>query len=285
MSPIPKFLQSAWSKAQENPGEVNANLAFYRFFELRDKEPKTDPGFRFMMNVALEGQCAHLLSRQVQQIDGLKKQGWVAGRWVQVTQSRLACGLGIPHPSNNGLLLDRVSGAPYLPGSYLKGLALDMALEERNELDGQKRLETEALIQAVFGAVPSDSQDTSKIKGCLHFFDAFPDVTSGEGKKPFQKDIVNPHYGDYYGSSGKTPPADYLAPNPSYFLTVRQGVRFGFALAARVPKTAMQFTAQDLLEKARAWLQTALQELGAGGKTRVGYGIFGPVTEESCSIP
>ncbi|MBF0529351.1 MAG: type III-B CRISPR module RAMP protein Cmr6 [Deltaproteobacteria bacterium] len=291
MSPIPKFIKDAWEKAQKNPKEVNANLAFYRFFEMdqqtetKIKESKTKRGFNFMMKIELEKQCAHLFSRQAQQIVALQAQkGWEAAQWVQVTQSRLACGLGIPHPSENGLLLDRISGAPYLAGTGLKGMTLNMARAKLEGLDNEEHKKTKALIQAIFGSDPTDSSYESACKGRVHFFDAFPDVGTINGKKPFQTDIVNPHYGGYYSTGGKTPPADYLAPVPSFFLTVRQGVRFGFALAVQATRGGAEgedlFTAKELLDTAKVWLQTALMELGAGGKTRVGYGLFGTPAEE-----
>lgn len=278
MSPIPKFARTAWDEAKKSPKEVNASLAFYRFFEPVEKEPQTKPPLDYMMTLDLQDQCAHLLDRQAKQVATLRAQGWEADHWVQVTQSRLACGLGIPHSSENGLLLDRISGAPYLAGTGLKGLALDMALEELEDIREEEREQAENIKRAVFGCDAAASPDGSSYKGCVHFFDAFPDVRSPRGKHPFQTDIVNPHYGKYYGSGGGTPPADYLAPVPSFFLTVRREVPFGFALAARSSMGAgeegMNFEARELLETARCWLQTALVQLGAGGKTRVGYGIF-----------
>lgn len=288
MSPILSFAQSAWDKAKNNHKEINASLAFYRFFELdHHGESKTKSGLDYMMKIDLEYQCAHLFSRQAQQIIALRAQGWEGAHWAQETQSRLVCGLGIPHPSENGLLLDRVSGAPYLAGTGLKGLTLDFALEElKNSQVEDEYKKTEALIRAIFGSDGSNSAVGSAHQGRVHFFDAFPDVRSDNGKKPFQTDVINPHYGKYYGSGGSTPPADYLTPVPSYFLTVRRGVPFGFALAARVSRHGqgeegvIGITAKTLLEKAKGWLQTALREMGAGGKTRVGYGTFGKPVEE-----
>jgi CRISPR-associated protein Cmr6 len=78
---------------------------------------------------------------------------------------------------------------------------------------------------------------------------------------------MTPHYGEYYRGEKRTPPADYLTPNPILFLTVER-TEFLFALAARTPK------AVPLLPRAEEWLKGGLKELGIGAKTTVGYGYF-----------
>ncbi len=104
--------------------------------------------------------------------------------------------------------------------------------------------------------------------GSLIVFDAIP-----EAKPKLEVDIMNPHYGDYYNTKGKTnpiPPADYLSPNPIFFLTIAEGYGFCFAFAPRTKEAIERGDVQtgfDLLTE-------ALQFLGAGAKTAVGYGYF-----------
>lgn len=102
---------------------------------------------------------------------------------------------------------------------------------------------------------------TTKKKGQVTFFDAYP--TQSPSLEP---DILNPHFGDYYGSKDKTkPPADYGRPIPSFFLTVAKNSRFLFAVASRD---------NDLANKATEWLKGGLTELGIGSKTSAGYGFM-----------
>ena len=130
--------------------------------------------------------------------------------------------------------------------------------------------ETKEEVNRLFG----DSKDIGA--GSLIVFDAIPLEKPG-----LEVDIMNPHYGDYYskkkmtvtlgGTERKidTPPADYLSPNPIFFLTVASGISFKFALAVRRGKG----TNNDLM-KGFELLEEALENIGAGSKTAVGYGHF-----------
>jgi CRISPR-associated protein Cmr6 len=108
---------------------------------------------------------------------------------------------------------------------------------------------------------------TTEEKGRVIFFDAYP---TDAGRLKLEPDILNPHYSDYYqkktDKQGKPiPPADYLSPVPTYFLTVAKGSPFQFVVASKN---------LDLAAKAKEWLTCALKELGVGGKTAAGYGFM-----------
>ncbi len=109
---------------------------------------------------------------------------------------------------------------------------------------------------------------TPQDQGRVVFFDAMPEslvVENKSGKKPLlELDIINPHYSDYY-RDGRSPPADYLAPIPVNFLTVRGGARFRFLLASH---------SSTLAKTARDWLKAAAQDIGMGAKTMAGYGAL-----------
>ena len=62
----------------------------------------------------------------------------------------------------------------------------------------------------------------------------------------------------------KTPPDDYLSPNPIFFLTVKDAT-FNFYLGMK-PKNKDE----QLLETAKCLLCKALKEQGIGAKTTVG---------------
>jgi CRISPR-associated protein Cmr6 len=88
---------------------------------------------------------------------------------------------------------------------------------------------------------------------------------------------MNPHYGDYYSDDkGKTPPADYLSPNPIKFLTVATGTVFAFRAVAEKK--------DDLPQKVRNAFISALTQEGVGAKTAIGYGRF-EVVEEKGNVP
>jgi CRISPR-associated protein Cmr6 len=179
---------------------------------------------------------------------------------LEVTaQWRFVSGLGMAHPSETGFAFDRVVGAPYLPGSSVKGLARAWA-EHWEEADPNTR-------GRVFGSENKDPTSPKKA-GSVIFFDAYP-----LGWPKLEMDVINVHYKDYYeGKKDRNhqpiPPADYLSPTPIFFLTVAAGSLFRFAVARR-PGTKLTD-----VDQAKAWLKEALLNLGAGAKTSVGYGHF-----------
>ena len=184
---------------------------------------------------------------------------------------RLVVGFGAEHVLETNLCLHRIYGFPIIPGSAVKGVtrawafwemvekfsvpesslkALDKLLAEGEDFT-RWRAEA-ATFYAVFG--------TTEEKGQVIFFDAYP---TDSGRLKLELDILNPHYGKYY--QGDAPPADYLTPVPTYFLTVAKGSLFQFAVASKNP---------DLAAQAKEWLTCALKELGIGGKTAAGYGFM-----------
>jgi CRISPR-associated protein Cmr6 len=168
------------------------------------------------------------------------------------TRSRLVVGLGNPNPSENGLTFHHVYGFPMIPGSAQKGLCANYVK------DFEGKTEADAICQEIFG-------DKTQ-KGKVIFLDAFPLVvknTLPEGL--LDLDIMNPHYQKYYSSQGKVAPGDYLSPNPILFLAVGSGIPFQFTLMA-------PHKDKDLVHIAGGWLKSALNTMGIGGKTQVGYG-------------
>ena len=226
----------------------------------------------------------------------LKKQGLEAGqsarldtsllrafrqRWQVVVSSqhaqvfeattdwRLIVGLGQKGPLEVGFTFHWLYGIPVIPGSALKGIARAYALlvEERDK--------SEADFKAIFGHAPKpgESQSVAQAGGAV-FFDAIPVTAPG-----LDLDVMNPHYPDYY--QGDAPPANWQSPNPIYFLALKSGVRFAFAVGWR---GEMEDDAERLLGLAVGWLQGGLQELGAGAKTSAGYGYFN-VLERAPTAP
>lgn len=194
---------------------------------------------------------AALNSRQRTAIESLKDSGWHVESFELTTDSRLIIGLGGTSVIETGMTLHPLYGFPYLPGSGLKGLARAYA---EIGCDAPK----EELLE-VFGSEDKDSRNAvNNRQGKVFFMDGLPATFP-----MFDLDIINPHYGEYY--QGDKPPADYLNPVPVTFLAVKAGEKFSFALFSRD---------KELVNKAKEWLMGGLTELGAGGKTNVGYGYF-----------
>lgn len=108
---------------------------------------------------------------------------------------------------------------------------------------------------------------TTQNQGEVVFLDALP-----LPEWSYEVDVMTPHYGDYYkDTQHKTPPADWLDPNPVTFLTIGKDSRFRFDVTGKD---------DALLSGVNGWLETALAELGAGGKTSAGYGEMLPVNGE-----
>jgi CRISPR-associated protein Cmr6 len=180
----------------------------------------------------------------------------VIARWTEMVRTqgaallnmevdyRLVVGFGAEHALETNLCLHRIYGFPIISGSAVKGVTRAWAML------GENLPEDNDLFIRIFG--------TTERQGQVIFFDAYPTEVP-----KLQLDILNPHYSRYY--QGREPPADYLTPVPTYFLTVAKPSSFQFAVASRD---------SALANKAQEWLKNALMELGIGGKTAGGYGFM-----------
>ena len=208
---------------------------------------------------------------------------------------RMVVGLGAESVHETSMALHHIYGIPYIPGSALKGIARNAAVEELcggneepvvmdallislpdiSELSEEKKRE---VIKKTKVQPKNDTIDKI-LKGWEEFeiarkvfggqtqaggvtsMDAFP-----RGEINIKPDIMNPHYPDYYGKSDPKPPADWQRPNPITFLTV-ENTTFLFCLVAKEKH-------KGLLVPAERWLKLALENQGVGAKTSVGYGYF-----------
>ncbi len=198
---------------------------------------------------------------------------------------RQIVGLGNESVYETSITLHHVHGFPYIPASAVKGIIRSWIITEVfGETDdsvkknGPAGAEARALDDEGFRAIFGDTKQVGKIK----FFDAYP-IT----KPKIDTDIMNPHFGDYYGDqTGETPPADYLTPVPVPFLTVKDtSFRFVLGIKAKennyVPEGSRLGQGIMLLDVAGRWLKKALTEHGIGAKTAVGYGLMGSASKSS----
>ncbi len=172
----------------------------------------------------------------------------------RTTAWRFVSGLGRSHPVENGFAWRHDTGAPYLPGSSLKGLARAWA-RDWESLSGE-------ILERIFGPKPEADLKV----GSVVFLDALP-------VEPvvLQADVMTPHYGPWHQNEKGAIPGDWHSPTPIPFLTVAPGQTFLFAVLPRNPSNEQDRkdceTAADLLAQ-------ALEMLGAGAKTAAGYGQF-----------
>ncbi len=191
---------------------------------------------------------------------------------------RMIVGLGGDSVYETSITLHHVYGIPYIPASALKGVTRSCWIQGAFGYDEQA--EKDALKSAEFRAVFGGPKDKDKQgrelpaqAGDMVFFDAFPLALS---ENSIEVDIMNPHYGDYYGESyddKKRPPkiwpTDTQNPVPVHFLTVAN-TSFSFAFGCR-PGIK---NAAELLENTEKYLRQALTTHGIGAKSAVGYGYM-----------
>lgn len=204
------------------------------------------------------GEPTRLTAYANQLLDLARAQGGLAFEADVAELSKFVTGIGIAHPIENGFAWHRTLGTPYLPGSGVKGLTLAYA---RDWLDiGMDEL------RAIFGTAIGDEskgqkkgEEKAEFEGAVVFFDAVP-----VAPPVLTAQILTPH------GEGSGAPKDAGPPKPLGFLAVKSG-RFLFALApARGPADLRL----QQCRKARYWLKGALQQIGAGAKTKSGYGRF-----------
>ena len=261
---LPLYHQSGCSKPAF---PFHKGLWFERFYSYRakwDTKNEANKKRKSEWIKDISGSCgdAHAITRfaerQIRLINSLNGQHYVYQLdWHFVT------GMGNPHPVENGFLWHPTLGTPYLQGSSVKGL-----LRSWMEQEGADR----TLLHRWFGSESKDPKEQVEDNqaGGLIFHDAIPT------KSPtVALDIMTPHMGDWYekGGTGKPAndhkilPADWHNPVPVSFLVTREA-SFLFAVSPRTG--AMAGEMDDVMQQ----LGLALEWLGAGSKTSVGYGAM-----------
>lgn len=201
----------------------------------------------------------------------IREMGLTSKSLRLVVDWRMVVGLGCSSVYETSMTLHHIYGAPYLPGSAIKGLVRNRVIAELfNNAEGNRK--NGALGDSgfchIFGS--SENSVTGAYRGAVRFFDAFP-----VSNPTISLDVMNPHYGPYY--SGDKPPADYHNPVPVCFLTVEEAafdVCIGINEPDNIPIENGVFSGKTPLEVAYEWVERALKEHGIGAKTSVGYGLF-----------
>ena len=191
--------------------------------------------------------------------------------------SRLAINLADGLLQNAGIVLDRLFGLPYIPGSAVKGVCRHAGLEQIANASVEQRSELLPLFARVFGTADNDysrkgelanyrklvSGLPENLKGAITFLPAYP-----IDEARVVVDLTTVHYPEYYRTGDPRAQADEK-PLPNPFPTVEAGSRFAFLLLLNGLDEDL-----SLLGRAETWLKEALTVRGLGAKTSAGYGWF-----------
>lgn len=179
---------------------------------------------------------------------------------------RWVTGMGNASIYENGITLHHVYGIPYLPGSGIKGMFRTYLVSHYFEGD-EIRAKTDPRFKAIFG-MENEKEADDGLRGRVYFFDALPTMPP-----QVTPDIMNNHYQSYY--DGKTPPGDWISPNPVMFLSIKGGT-YRFHLGAndnKLPEGESKLeVGNTLLGCAKHYLEEAFSIQGFGAKTAIGYG-------------
>jgi CRISPR-associated protein Cmr6 len=180
---------------------------------------------------------------------------------------KLIIGLGSASVYETSITLHHIYGVPYIPASAIKGSFRSYLIHKyfENELkkyDDYSKFENEILFKTKWFV---DIFGTEDIQGKVYFFDSFSNNID------IKKDIMNPHYPDYYDK--KQPPTDTQNPKPINFLTISGKFEFMFGVKEDF-EVKIKDTKYNILEFIENELQNSLKEFGIGAKTSVGYGYF-----------
>ena len=186
-------------------------------------------------------------------------------RWRQVTdnpprfrsvilklETRLFIGLTGGGMLETGCTIGHTHGAPYIPGSSIKGVV---------SAHVRKRLASAANGPRICDELFGRGGDSGALSGLMTFHDAWWVPDSAE--HPLVREVVTTHHPEYYRNDGGTPATDFDSPVPNALVAV-QG-EFLFVIEGP----------DDWLDLTEKMLVAALSTQGVGAKTRAGYGLFG----------
>lgn len=245
-------IQMKRSCLPQKRNDSNARLVLFKGFEKwpekrENKKDRKGQAFVEHLSAVCSIPAPSLYEKAVERI---RKEYNSAGDqvrlWQGVVEGKLMMGGGAASVLETGITLCKTWGVPRIPGSALKGICRVYA--------GALGLSGDAF-QDIFG----DEKPEIGV-GRIIFHDAW--WLPGSAATPLVRDIVTPHHGEYFRTSGKTPPSEMDEPSPSPQIAARGAFLFAVEGDAKMAKFTM-----DLLKRALEWR-------GVGAKTAVGYGYF-----------
>ena len=177
-------------------------------------------------------------------------------------ETRLFIGLAGGGMLETGCAIGHSHGAPYIPGSSVKGVVNACARERLGSTEDGR-----AACDELFGA-PATEDRPAGSSGLITFHDAW--WVPGSADRPLAPEIVTTHHPDYYGQDGRTPATDFDSPVPN----AQVAVHGAFLFVIEGPPGWLVLAEQMLI--------AALNTRGAGARTRTGYGLFEAPTVPRC---
>jgi CRISPR-associated protein Cmr6 len=270
---LPRMPRDA-SRVQGNPG-----LVFDRFLKIWEHNGSERVLLREDRQRALAAFCdayaaladtgrgllgaLHRRFEMLDTSDARSAVGWACRSATFTTRWRVVTGVGSEHPLENGFTFDRSIGAPYFPGSGVKGMCRAAA---RDLLDADA-----GELSRLFGGQPEDTGDENDAAaGDLVFFPAYP---ARDHWPCLKVDIINHHHASYAAALDRGDPSPQAvetdSPIPVFFLTVAAETPFTFRIGSRSGSA-------EAVERGFQILESGLDLLGLGAKTAAGYGQFSP---------
>jgi len=188
--------------------------------------------------------------------------------------SPLAVGLGNEHPVENGFSFLVPYGLPYISGSGIKGVlrrAAELMSSGNYSVDNDKVMvesDDVGLLFGVEGDGKDDSPEKMGAKGCLRFWDAFPDIDK------MAVEVMTPHYSHYLNPEPNKEPAaphDQGKPIPIPFLVVPSDKNMNIIVDCATDLIPDNYRWEEKLESIIVF---AGKWVGLGAKTAIGYGAF-----------
>jgi len=217
--------------------------------DVEDKGPGRQALLEHLVGIGVPNDYPRFFQRWRESFEALKPEAQTVEATVL---GRMVVGLGAESVLEVSIGLHRTYGAPYIPGSALKGLAAAAAHKNLEDSSWRKVKEDGEIGNShriLFG-----DQESS---GYVTFHDALW-VPSGD-KLPLDLDVMTVHHPDYYQGK-ESPPADWDNPTPVAFLSARGK----YLLAVTGP--------EEWVDAAMKILKEALEKEGIGAKTASGYG-------------
>lgn len=259
----------------------HVGLAFDRFVPIDDGSDgiKSDFFERIIgLSLSHRGNEGELLlraahERALSRLTALAATGWETRSIKLTNESRVVTGMGLSHPFDAGFGFSHTLGVPVIAGSAVKGLVRAYAKDE-----GWPEL----VVRTLFGpALEDDSGQRTESDPALGLAQ-FSDLTWREWGA-LELDILNPHYGQYYLGIA-TEPGEWMQPVPSFFLTSAPGQKWHTSvLVPPLTEESLELlfvedesleTTAGVADKVGSAIVGALEDMGGGGKTAVGYGVF-----------
>ncbi|MBD3215191.1 MAG: type III-B CRISPR module RAMP protein Cmr6, partial [Candidatus Lokiarchaeota archaeon] len=206
----------------------NYNLMYQKYIKIGPKNkfdlPDIKKDFRFKYLKNYNEKFSHNLRQTRKNINfiGFKAK----------TASRLLVGFGNPSVFETSLKLDHIYGFPYIPGSAIKGVLRNYLINKYfknsdGNADEEIALKDKGFCD-IFGCPKKKSYYEKERQGKIFFMDSIP-----KEYPKIEEDIMTPHFGEYYNSQGKEPPADYYSPTIIPFLSVAKDIEFNFFIGIK----------------------------------------------------